>query len=82
MLQNQIAVHHLGRAETRLVNRSGPAIGRRAVLQGLHTTLQVDGATWEAENRYTDWGEAASYIVVDVGPGEERVVKAAANPCG
>lgn len=72
---NQVSVHHIGRSETHLLNRSGPAIRWRAVLPGHHATLLVDGVASETERRYTDWGEAESYIVLDVGPGEEASSK-------
>jgi len=75
LLQNQIAVHHSGAAETRLVNQSGPPIQWRAVFPGLHATLEVDGVATGAATRYTDWGEPESYIVIEVGTGQERTIK-------
>ncbi len=76
VLQNQIAVRHRGTVETRLVNQSGPAIQWRAVLPGLHETLEVDGVAMRAATRYTDWGDPESYIVVDIDTGHERNVAA------
>ena len=80
LLNNQIAVQHRGLAETRLENQSGPAIQWRVVLPGLHHNLEVDGVAVGAASRYTDWGEPESYIVVEVGPGQKRTVRAPPNP--
>jgi hypothetical protein len=76
VLENQIAVHHRGVVETTLVNQSGPAIQWRAVLPGSHEALEVDGVAMEAAIRYTDWSEPESHILVEVGTGQERTVKA------
>ena len=47
MLQNQIAVHHLGRAETRLVNRSSPTIRWRAFCRTTTLRYRSTGAPWK-----------------------------------
>jgi len=76
LLQNRIGVHHRGLTETRLANQSGPPLQWRAVLPGLHTTLEVDGVATAATTRYTDWGEPESYVIVGVGAGQQRTIKA------
>jgi hypothetical protein len=76
LLQNRIGVHHRGLTETRLANRSGPPIQWRAVLPGLHASLEVDGIATAAATRYTDWGEPESYVIVGLGTGQQRSIKA------
>jgi len=76
VLRNRIAVHHEGLTETQLANESGPAIRWRAVFPGAHVSLNVDGRSVAPAIRYTDRGDPESYVVIEVGEGEERIVMA------
>ncbi|UCC73819.1 MAG: hypothetical protein JSV86_04460, partial [Gemmatimonadota bacterium] len=75
VLRNRITVHHEGLTETRLTNESGEVVHWLAVLPGLHDTMYVDGRGVASAIRYTDRGEPESYVLVEVGTGEERTVR-------
>ncbi|HSG80860.1 MAG TPA: hypothetical protein VLC48_01315, partial [Gemmatimonadota bacterium] len=75
VLQNQIAVHHDGNAQTRLANESGSALRWRAVFPGSHRWLLVDGARFEARVRDAGSGQSETFVTIDLGPGQSRTVK-------
>jgi hypothetical protein len=59
---------------SRLRNESGPPLTWRAVFEGTHRTLLVDGAERGATVRITPGEGRESWVEVVVGPGEEMVV--------
>jgi len=73
-LRNEIRLKHRGRAESRLQNQSGPFLFWRAVFQGRHETLLVNGQGMAARFRDAPGEGVESWVEVEVGPGEEVVV--------
>jgi hypothetical protein len=75
VFDNEVEVHHTGRAETQFTNQAGPTLTWRAALPGAHPQLVVDGKSTRAERGQRRDGEPESHILVRVEPGQRRTVK-------
>jgi len=75
VVKNVIDLKHNGAIESRLTNRSGPAITWRAVFVGDHPRLSVDGAEVEARRRIDPGEGRESFVDVPVPAGGQVVVR-------
>jgi hypothetical protein len=73
---NVISVKHTHAGVTTLSNESGPDIAWRASLPGKFNVLMIDGNKTPSESATRAGGMAESYQVLQVKPGETRVVSA------
>lgn len=74
VFNNEIMIGHDGRLSSHLRNEFGPRLTWRAVFQGTHWTLVVNGEERQAVHRVAPGEGRESWVEVDVGPGEEVVV--------
>jgi hypothetical protein len=74
VLSNEISLRHDGRVWSHLWNESGGPLAWRAVFQGSHRTLMVNGEETAAESRRVPGEGEESWVEVEVGPGEVVVV--------
>jgi hypothetical protein len=74
-MSNEISVRHVGAWESSLRNERGDRLRWRAVFRGTHRTLLVDGERTVASVRNSPGEGPETWVEVDVGPGEEVVVR-------
>ena len=74
VLSNEIDIRHDARGSTRLLNKTGEALVWRAVFQGTHARLLVNGQAEAAKLRHAPGEGDESWVEIGVGPGEEAVV--------
>jgi hypothetical protein len=75
VFQNEISVLHTGLASSIFINQSGPAIKWKAAFPGRPATLMVDGRAVASTVEMDPAGHPVSYVMVEVGPGEQKSVR-------
>ena len=74
VLNNSIMVRHVGVETSHLLNETGDQFVWRAVFEGEHDALVVNGEQRAAEQRLTFFGTVETFVDVIAKPGEPHVV--------
>ena len=72
---NVISVKHVRNNETSLTNESGPSLAWRAAFPGKLRALFCSNKEIPATNTLRSQGNAETYSVIDIAPGETRVIR-------
>jgi len=75
VLQNEISIFHAGLTSSTFVNQRGGPIKWKAAFPGKLTTLIVDGQALASSVEEDPAGHPESYVVVEVGPSQQKSVR-------